>query len=310
MGRPRTKNRHLPPCVYLSNGAYYLVRKGRWERLGASLPAALAEYARRFDGPRGGMAELIDQYLANGTAELKPSSRQQYASVCRKLRSIFAEFSPEQVRMKHVAQMKLAFASKPSTGNQCIAVLREVFNFALEQQIVDTNPVVGINRHKEHKRSRLLLPAEFALIRGAGSPRLQAVMDVLYLSGQRVGDVLAIRPEDMAEEGLAVAQEKTGARLVVRWHSGLRAAVARLLVVRGRRLSYGMVERDWLKATRSVGVLDARLHDIRAMAAVAVGRGRNRATALLGHATEAQTETYLRDREVPVVDGPRVLGTK
>ncbi len=31
--RPRKKDRHLPPCMYIKHGAYYLVRKGKWERL-------------------------------------------------------------------------------------------------------------------------------------------------------------------------------------------------------------------------------------------------------------------------------------
>lgn len=308
MARPRKNNRHLPPCVYVSSGAYFHVVAGKWHALGRDLPSALSEYARRIGAAsQGGMPALIEKYLESIGKRLEASTVQQYKSVCRKLSAIYAEFAPEQVRMKHVAAMMLHFTDKPATGNQCRAVLLEVFNFALQLQIVDTNPVVGVRRLKEAKRTRLITPAEFDLIRGAGSPRLQAVMDVLYLTGQRIGDVLATDPSAMLEQGLSVVQEKTGARLVVRWTPGLKAAVARLLVVRGRRLSYDMIERDWLKATRTVGVLDARLHDIRAMAATAVGKG---AQALLGHTTEAQTQTYLRDRVVPVVDGPRVLGTK
>lgn len=308
MARPRKSDRHLPPCVYLSSGAYFHVVRGKWHPLGKDLPAALSEYARRIGAAnQGGMPALIEKYLESIGKRLEQSTVGQYKSVCRKLSAIYAEFSPEQVRMKHVAAMMLHFTSKPATGNQCRAVLLEVFNFALQHEVVDTNPVVGVKRLKEAKRTRLIMPAEFDLIRSIASPRLQAVMDVLYLTGQRIGDALSIQSHDMGEEGLAVVQEKTGARLVVRWTPGLKAAVARLLVVRGRRLSYDMIERDWLKATRAVGVLDARLHDIRAMAATAVGKG---AQALLGHATEAQTQTYLRDRVVPVVDGPRVLGTK
>lgn len=311
MARPRKHNKQLPPCVYRSSGAYFHVVKGKWHPLGRDLPAALSEYARRIGATKqGGMPALIEKYQASIGKRLEESTRQQYRSVCKKLSDIYAEFSPEQVRMKHVAGMMLHFTDKPATGNQCRAVLLEVFNFALQHQIVDTNPVVGVKRLKEAKRTRLITPAEFDLIRGAGSPRLQAVMDVLYLTGQRIGDVLAIQPADMGEEGLAVAQEKTGAKLVIRWSPGLRAAVARLLVVRGRRLNYGMIERDWLKATRAVKVENAHIHDIRAMAAVAVGRGKDKATALLGHATEAQTETYLRDIVVPLVDGPRQLDAK
>jgi len=120
--------------------------------------------------------------------------------------------------------------------------------------------------------------------------------------------VLRIAQADVLDEGLAFRQEKTGARLVVRWAPGLKAAVGRLLVLQRRRpLPYDAINRDWLKATRSLGVQDARIHDLRAMALTAAkGQGLD-ATALAGHASEAQTDRYLRDREIPVVDGPRVL---
>ena len=57
--RPRKTDRHLPPCVYLRHGAYYLVRRGKWTRLAADLPDALKEYARLHAQPSCGMAALI-----------------------------------------------------------------------------------------------------------------------------------------------------------------------------------------------------------------------------------------------------------
>ena len=50
--RPRVKNRHLPPCIYKRGPSYYLVKGGKWERLGNSLPLVLAEYGRRIEQPR------------------------------------------------------------------------------------------------------------------------------------------------------------------------------------------------------------------------------------------------------------------
>ena len=54
--RPRKKDRHLPACMYQKHGAYYLVRKGKWKRLGTDFQASLAEYATLLDkGSQGGM---------------------------------------------------------------------------------------------------------------------------------------------------------------------------------------------------------------------------------------------------------------
>lgn len=43
--RPRTKDLHLPPCVYEKNGAYYYVKNRRWHYVGkdlASLPSVMS----------------------------------------------------------------------------------------------------------------------------------------------------------------------------------------------------------------------------------------------------------------------------
>ena len=45
--RQRKVDRHPPPCVYQKHGAYWLVRAGKWHRLGTNLVTALAEYGRR-----------------------------------------------------------------------------------------------------------------------------------------------------------------------------------------------------------------------------------------------------------------------
>lgn len=37
MARPRKHNIDLPPCVYLRSGSYYLVKQGKWLRIGKNL---------------------------------------------------------------------------------------------------------------------------------------------------------------------------------------------------------------------------------------------------------------------------------
>ena len=51
-------------------------------------------------------------------------------------------------------------------------------------------------------------------------------------------------------------------------------------------------------------VADARIHDIRAMAATDARAQGIDPQALLGHTDAATTRIYLRDRVVPVVAGP------
>jgi integrase len=322
MARPRKSDKHLPPCVYLNHGAYYHVRAGKWARLGSELPAALAEYGRLFGAVRGTMPELIGTVLAYLRPRLAKSTYAQYAIAAKKLQHIFAEYSPEQVQAKHVAQVKVALAATPNMANRVLSFLRQVFDYAVEQQLVPANPAIGIKRHAEAKRTRLLTPDERDRILAHCGPRLRCVVELCYLTGQRIRDVLGIRVADLLDDGIAFRQQKTGARLIVRWTPELRATVERAKALggnvraltllynrRGKAPDYRTIADQWRAACAAAGVEDANLHDLRAAAATAVGRAQ--AGALLGHASEANTARYLRSKDVPIVDGPgRVFGAK
>jgi len=67
----------------------------------------------------------------------------------------------------------------------------------LERQIVESNPAIGIKRHHENKWKRLIRSEKYGAIYASAGPRLQLIMDLLYLTDQRVVDVLSIRYSDL-----------------------------------------------------------------------------------------------------------------
>jgi integrase len=73
---------------------------------------------------------------------------------------------------------------------------------------------------------------------------------------------------------------------------------------RGKAPDYLTVRDQWDKACAAAGVADADLRDLRAMAVPAAKAQGKNLSALLGHTSPAMTARYLRDKEVPVVDGP------
>ena len=319
MSRPRKQASHLPPCLYQKHGSYWYVKAGKWNKVGATLQEALAAYADLHDTPKGSLPALIDEAMREIRRRIKPATASQYDHVSKILKRKFAQFAPEQVRQKHVAQLKRDMAATPNMANRCLSVLRQVFDYALEQQLpnVDTNPVVGIKRHNEKKRGRLVSIEEYFAIHAKAGPRLQIIMDLCIRTGQRIGDVLKIRRVDLLDEGIRFEQQKTGAKRVVAWTPELRAVVDRakqlpgsirgLTLLNGRRgkaPDYRTVKLQWDKAAKAAGVEDAHLHDLRAMAATHARRQGLNPTTLLGHTSPAQTERYLRDREEIVAEGP------
>lgn len=315
--RPRKHNRNLPPCVYLRHGAYYLVKSGKWTRLSADLPAALVEYARLNQQPKGGMAELIDEAMPHILKGKADATVKQYKAAAKKLQEILAEFAPTQVTPRHVAQIRRSMASSYAIANRSITVLRMVFDYALEEQIVNSNPCVGIKRIAQNSRTRRITPSEFNAIRDKAKPLLKVVMDLCYLTGQRIGDVLSIRRSDLREDGIYIEQQKTKARLMVAWTHELRQAVetakalhgqvAGLYLLKGVRTqapTYHMIWKQWTKACEDAKVEDANIHDLRAMSGTDAEAQGHDPQKLLGHTDRKMTQRYLRDKTVPVVDGP------
>lgn len=114
--------------------------------------------------------------------------------------------------------------------------------------------------------------------------------------------------------------------IIVRWAPQLRATVARAKLLygnaraktlihtrKGTPLAYQTAYDQFIQACEKAGVEDTTPHDIRVMALTAVKNqySKKAAQMLAAHSDEKTTDIYLRDREVPIVDGPvmtRVLG--
>lgn len=323
MGRPRKKDTHLPPCVYPKHGAYYYVKGGKWMPLGATLADALAAYAALHETPKGGMAALIDEVIKAMEARkpsLAQSTLKQYKGAAKILKRKFVQFAPEQVKGKHVTLFKRELAGTPNMANRCMSVLRQVFDYALEEQLpgVDGNPAVGIKRHKEGKRDRLISWDEYAAIYSKSGPRLQVITDLLIRTGQRITAVLRIKRAGLLEEGIRFGRHKTDTKGIVKWTPELREVVERAKTLRGNVRSldwlltgrtgkppdYRTVKDQWDKACARAGVENATIHDLRALAATEAKKQGMDPTALLQHSSPAQTDRYLRSKEEPVVDGP------
>ena len=312
--RPRKLQRHLPACVYLKHGAYWYVKKGKWLRLGTDLDQSLAEYARLQQQKLGGMPALIQEAMPTILRGKAKETIKQYTFCAVKLQDIFADFAPHQVTPRDVAGMRRAFVATPAVANRLITVLKLIFNYGLEEQLVESNPCIAIKRIKQEARTRRITQAEFDAIRGQARPLLRVVMDLCYATGQRIGDVLKIGRDDISEDGIFVQQQKTKSRLLLSWTPELRAAVAdaralhrnvvHLYLLGAKPPAYHMIHKQWTVACEKAGVLDANLHDLRAMSGTDADAQGIDAQKLLGHADAKVTRRYLRDKVVPVVIGP------
>jgi integrase len=318
VNRPRKIDKHLPRKMYLRRGTYFYVRKKQWINLGKDLRGALAQYASILEEPKGGMADLIDAAMVHIEQGVSPNTCTLYRQGARRLKKMLKEFSPQQLRAKHVMQVKRGLAKTPSLANVCIIVLRLVFTYALENELVDDNPATAVKLYRTAKRTRLISIQEYTAIYAKAKPRLQIIMDLCIRTGQRISDVLAIRRADLTADGIRFQPQKTDTKKgIVPWTPELRAVVERAKSLngnlsaltllhnrRGQPLKYMAVYDTWRKARRTASIPDARIHDLRAVAATWARKQGKNPTALLMHSSPAQTERYLRDKEELIVEGP------
>jgi integrase len=317
MSRPRRQGTHLPPCVYQKHGAYWHVRAGKWTRLSADLGEALHRYAAIISTVQGSMPDVIDQALADKHSRVKPNTFAQYAIAAKRLKEVFAEFAPGQVRRKHVKQLMEHLRATPNMANRIRTVLMIVMDYACDMELAESNPAREVKPYPEGKRGRYLDDAEYQAVHIAARPQLAAIMDIAYLTAQRIGDVLSIRRADLTDEGILFRQQKTEVPLLVRWNPDLRGAVERAKALhgnvkaltlfhsrRGDPLSYYTVRDQWDEACKRAGINDAHLHDLRAKGITDAKRQGKDPQRLAGHTSEAMTRRYLRGKEIISADGP------
>lgn len=315
--------RDLPKRMHFKHGRYYYVHRNKWHPLSTNFHEALTEYGKLIEPPKGGMAELISDFMTHLRSEVAPSTYRTYSVAADKLKKALIEFAPEDVKPRHVAQIMEHYKKTPAIANTMRNVLKQVFAAAVISGKCDINPVQFVAPRRVNKRDRYITDAEFDAIRKHATPTMRAIMDVCYLTGQRIGDILSLRLQDITDDGIYFKQQKTGNRLKVTMTPDLAAVIAEARTLNasvrgmtlfhsrsGKPFSYWTVRTLWERATLAAGVEDAHIHDIRAKAATdAKSQGLDSKT-LLGHSTDSAHLRYLRSKEIPVAEPVKLRRSK
>lgn len=322
-GSRKCPNGHqLLPRMYWKNGAYWRVRRNKWVRLGALYPNALRRYGELETPCSTAWADLValaynDIEADYRKGELKANTVTQYERLRARLIEGFRDFEPHEITQKNVRTFLAFYRNTPNVRNRMLTVLRKIFEKGVDFDACDFNPAFGVPRIKERKRARMLSRGEFQRIHSQANPHTQVIMDMCYLTGQRIGDVLAIKHEHITKAGIYFQQQKTGKRILVestpeiertvRQAKALRKVMcAYLFHPKGKATpySYRAIKDNFDRAAKNAGVTDCTLHDIRALSITEVDKAGGNAQALAGHTLEATTRDYIRDRRTTQAKGP------
>jgi integrase len=199
--------------------------------------------------------------------------------------------------------------------------LKLVFQYAIEWDIVENNPVAGIKRYATKARTRYITDDELDRILTAASPELKRVVMMCYLTGQRISDVLNIKQSDITNEGIEFTQEKTGQRVLVAFNDDLVSLVEvcqkdnhnDYLIPNPRTKKpyiYTWAHKAWSALMTKLAIENCNIHDLRAKAITDAKKQGKNAQALGGHATESMTNRYIRSRDIIVAQAPSIRQKK
>lgn len=335
MGRKRNRrDAPLPKYVY-PRGNWYIWRPyhgsqdGR-PRFGSPVrlclrSATIGEVWRAYeaaqdDCPTGSLKWLLTKYeksphfagLARGTQE---NYRRYARQILERPIADGAQFGSVKLGeiTRPVVRQFLDTSEHKINGNRQIQFLKAAFSWALERGHCDTNPCIGVKLHPQPPRTRYVEEWEYQyvleLARASQTPHLWICMELAYLAGARLGEVLRYRTRDVKPNGLLLLRSKQSRSAVTKWTPRLRAAVAAAQALHpsaptpidggwlihdkaGCRIKESSFKTAWQRLMRRAlaGDLEEsfRFHDLKARAAT------DRNSGDVGHKSERMRDVYER----------------
>jgi len=162
---------------------------------------------------------------------------------------------------------------KDATINRDLSVLRHILYWAVDEQLLEANPIARLKMARERRTKRQVLSlAEERLLLPAASPHLRAMIMAALDTGMRRGEITGQRWEDVDLERklLCVTRSKTPegeAReipLTARLSEWLSANCKSEGVVFGfRGEQVRILKTAWKTALKNSGIRHIRFHDLR-----------------------------------------------
>lgn len=250
--------------------------------------------------------------------ELSPRTARDYARHVRDLRRWFGERIADEMKPRDFAEFMNVKKGRIQRNKQ-LAVLSCAFTQAVGVwYLIDRNVCRDVKRHRSRPRDREVTDDEFERFMAQVPPRMKLAMQLSVMTGQRQGDILSLRWDQVdREQGkIRFRQAKTGKRLAVRITEVVEALLAKCEtmapagshVIRrrdGQRYTSDGFRAIWQRHQRrwaAAGNERFTYHDLRARAA-AKCKSVEEAMLLLGHQNITMTRRVY-DRSERTVEPP------
>lgn len=312
------KKPNLPHLRRLSKHGreyWYFVRRSRGQYIRLPDPtdaAFLVEYERALKGrsqpPRGDTFKaLFASYRASERfTRLASRTRSDYDKALEWLESQIGQGRPRDLERRHVIRLMNANAHRVRFARQVVQTLSVVMEHAIDIGMVEHNRAKGVRLipfRRERDQNRPWPKEAREAYEANASPRARLIYEIGIGTGQRIGDILSMKWEDVRDGAIHVKQGKTGAELVIPLTARLAAHLAaapregRYILAKNlvEPIGYETARQDVDKARRGTIVMEYTRHGWRYTCAAelaAAGCSDEEIAAITGHQALSMVKKY------------------
>jgi integrase len=252
------------------------------------------------------LGSVIEKYLASEEYQSKSRNTQRiYRRVLDRLKEIAGRGLIADLREHHVRQIRQRFLPATALADLSVIVLRILWMLAKEELAMrlEVNPASDIRRLHKNPRAYEPWPDEVIAkfqyhVRANTTARLALLL--LLFTGQRVGDVAAMKWGQYDGKGIGVRQQKTSALLWIPCYgvlkAGLDTAPRPSEFIVGKGFTGDGLSNVVRRALRRIGAEQYTTHGLRKNAAIALaeaGCTPQQIAAVTGHRSWKMIQHYI-----------------
>lgn len=293
---------------------YHRITKERLPDGEAARAARVLQINANLDGWRddtipGSLGDIICRYKASPEFKrLAAATRRSYMGSLGLLERTVATDAIADINAAWLYEVRDALADKPRSADLMLSVLSILLNFAVARGFRSDNPARHVKKLRGGKSYEPWPEVAIERFRAGANPRLVWAMELAIHTGQRQSDVLAMQWRHIEGGSIAVAQQKTGERLLIPIHRDLAAVLdgiprdhmAIVHTERGAPYTPSGFRASLRKDMARLGLSGLQFHGLRHTAGrllAEAGATDREIMAILGHRTAAMVARYTRGAE-------------
>ncbi len=172
------------------------------------------------------VADLAHQYERSPEYKaLAPNTQRVYSATIKRVIAELGKFPIDGVERRHVREVIDNRIEGAGAKNIFRAVIGVLYKYARNHELAEKNPAQGISLAKLGSHEPWPEPLLEAALT-SDNDRLRLAVHLLYYTGQRIGDVMAMRWSDVRNGAIILKQQKTGKPLRIPIHSALEVELS------------------------------------------------------------------------------------